>query len=113
MQLLHMSSGWCTEEWPADRGSHETVMCVQASMLEIYNEEYKDLLGKALPAGKKHQVKHRVCLSSAVLALYHLLHPVSHACADPSTVGTVSLMGLSFQPTQQEHLAMELFDNLW
>ncbi len=25
-------------------------------MLEIYNEEYKDLLGKALPAGKKHQV---------------------------------------------------------
>ena len=29
---------------------------VQASMLEIYNEEYKDLLGKALPAGKKHQV---------------------------------------------------------
>ena len=30
--------------------------CAQASMLEIYNEEYKDLLGKALPAGKKHQV---------------------------------------------------------
>ena len=28
----------------------------QASMLEIYNEEYKDLLGKALPSGKKHQV---------------------------------------------------------
>lgn len=25
-------------------------------MLEIYNEEYKDLLGKTLPAGKKHQV---------------------------------------------------------
>ena len=28
----------------------------QASMLEIYNEEYKDLLGKGPPAGKKHQV---------------------------------------------------------
>ena len=28
----------------------------QASMLEIYNEEYKDLLGKGAPAGKKHQV---------------------------------------------------------
>lgn len=25
-------------------------------MLEIYNEEYKDLLSKSLPAGKKHQV---------------------------------------------------------
>lgn len=25
-------------------------------MLEIYNEEYKDLLGKGPPAGKKHQV---------------------------------------------------------
>ena len=32
-------------------------MMLQASMLEIYNEEYKDLLGKTLPAGKKHQVK--------------------------------------------------------
>lgn len=31
---------------------------MRASMLEIYNEEYKDLLGKALPAGKKHQVSH-------------------------------------------------------
>ena len=25
--------------------------------MEIYNEEYKDLLGKTLPAGKKHQVR--------------------------------------------------------
>ena len=25
-------------------------------MLEIYNEEYKDLLGKGPPAGRKHQV---------------------------------------------------------
>lgn len=31
---------------------------MKASMLEIYNEEYKDLLSKALPAGKKHQVSH-------------------------------------------------------
>ncbi|KAK9832155.1 hypothetical protein WJX74_000861 [Apatococcus lobatus] len=31
---------------------------MQASMLEIYNEEYKDLLGKGPPAGKKHQVAH-------------------------------------------------------
>ena len=29
---------------------------MRASMLEIYNEEYKDLLGKGPPAGKKHQV---------------------------------------------------------
>ena len=33
-------------------------------MLEIYNEEYKDLLSKSLPAGKKHQVGCR-CLSDA------------------------------------------------
>ena len=26
-------------------------------MLEIYNEEYKDLLGKGPPAGKKHQAR--------------------------------------------------------
>lgn len=25
-------------------------------MVEVYNEEYKDLLGKGAPAGKKHQV---------------------------------------------------------
>ena len=31
-------------------------LAVQASMLEIYNEEYKDLLGKGPPAGRKHQV---------------------------------------------------------
>ena len=31
-------------------------LAMQASMLEIYNEEYKDLLGKGPPAGKKHQV---------------------------------------------------------
>ncbi len=31
---------------------------LRASMLEIYNEEYKDLLGKGPPAGKKHQVTH-------------------------------------------------------
>ncbi len=28
-------------------------------MLEIYNEEYKDLLGKGPPAGKKHQARSR------------------------------------------------------
>ena len=27
-------------------------------MLEIYNEEVKDLLGKGPPAGKKHQISH-------------------------------------------------------
>lgn len=27
-------------------------------MLEIYNEEIRDLLGKGLPAGKKHNVLH-------------------------------------------------------
>lgn len=37
---------------------HAPAACVavQASMLEIYNEEYKDLLGKGPPTGKKHQV---------------------------------------------------------
>ena len=30
----------------------------QASMMEIYNEEVKDLLGKGAPAGKKHQISH-------------------------------------------------------
>jgi kinesin family protein C1 len=29
---------------------------MQASMMEIHNEEYKDLLGKGLPAGKFHKV---------------------------------------------------------
>ena len=33
-------------------------VAAQASMLEIYNEEVKDLLGKGPPAGKKHQVSH-------------------------------------------------------
>lgn len=33
---------------------------MQASMLEIYNEEYKDLLAKKkLPEGKKHMVRGR------------------------------------------------------
>ena len=27
-------------------------------MVEIYNEEVKDLLGKGAPAGKKHQISH-------------------------------------------------------
>ena len=27
-------------------------------MMEIYNEEVKDLLGKGAPAGKKHQISH-------------------------------------------------------
>ena len=31
---------------------------ISVSMLEIYNEEYKDLLGNKLPAGKQHTVKH-------------------------------------------------------
>ena len=30
---------------------------MQASMLEIYKEEYRDLLGPGPPAGKKHQVR--------------------------------------------------------
>lgn len=34
-------------------------------MLEIYNEEYKDLLGKGPPAGKKHQVCPFTALPSA------------------------------------------------
>ena len=29
---------------------------MRACMVEVYNEEYKDLLGKGPPAGKKHQV---------------------------------------------------------
>ena len=40
-------------------------------MLEIYNEEYKDLLSKGLPAGKKHQVG---CLC---LSLAHATHLTS------------------------------------
>jgi kinesin family protein C1 len=31
---------------------------ISVRMMEIYNEEYKDLLGKKLPAGKQHTVKH-------------------------------------------------------
>ena len=38
------------------RNASAACLAVQASMLEIYNEEYKDLLGKGPPAGKKHQV---------------------------------------------------------
>ncbi len=34
-------------------------------MLEIYNEEYKDLLGKGPPAGKKHQVSAASVCTSA------------------------------------------------
>lgn len=40
---------------------------LQASMLEIYNEEYKDLLGKTLPAGKKHQVSHQALLTTTCI----------------------------------------------
>lgn len=32
---------------------------MQANMLEIYNEEYRDLLGAGPPQGKKHQVRLR------------------------------------------------------
>ena len=31
---------------------------LKASMLEVYNEAYKDLLGSSLPEGKQHSVKH-------------------------------------------------------
>lgn len=104
-----MSSGWCTEKWPADRGRHQTVMCMQASMLEIYNEEYKDLLGKALPAGKKHQVNHRLCLSSVVLTLCQLLylvHVQTTALSLLSAPHQLTALGLSFQPMQQGGLAV-------
>ena len=43
---------------------------LQASMLEIYNEEYKDLLGKGPPAGKKHQV--RFCIAPSTWGCKHL-----------------------------------------
>lgn len=35
------------------------MLCLQASMLEIYNEEYKDLLTKSKKDDKKHNV--RIC----------------------------------------------------
>lgn len=31
---------------------------MQASMMEIYNEEVKDLLGRGPPSGKKHNISH-------------------------------------------------------
>ena len=31
---------------------------ISVTMMEIYNEEYRDLLGNKLPAGKQHSVKH-------------------------------------------------------
>ncbi len=58
----------CTVDQPRLRSAHSTVACVQASMLEIYNEEYKDLLGKALPAGKKHQVPSDTASSSLLVS---------------------------------------------
>lgn len=33
-------------------------------MLECYNEEYRDLLGKGPPAGKKHSVRHDIVFHS-------------------------------------------------
>ena len=35
--------------------------CLQASVLEIYNEELRDLLGKGPPAGSKLQVCSYCC----------------------------------------------------
>lgn len=54
-------------------GSGVILLCVgvQASMLEIYNEEYKDLLSKSLPAGKKHQVRCPCQLPNAKLSALH------------------------------------------
>ena len=63
-------------------------------MVEVYNEEYKDLLGKGPPAGKKHQVTHDdkgrtsisfvetydVCQPSKVMRL-HGLHAYCFAVA--------------------------------
>lgn len=69
--------------------AHPAVAYVQASMLEIYNEEYKDLLGKALPAGKKHQVPSNTASSpllgsASALCLMHahmcLMQPRITAC---------------------------------
>ncbi|KAL3149974.1 hypothetical protein ABBQ38_013330 [Trebouxia sp. C0009 RCD-2024] len=48
-QIFASSAAMEAEGWSFD---------MKASMLEIYNEEYKDLLSKSLPAGKKHQVSH-------------------------------------------------------
>ena len=49
-------------------------------MVEIYNEEYKDLLGKTLPAGKKHQVSLlAACVFRAVplvIGMKHSGHPL-------------------------------------
>lgn len=51
-QVFESSKGLQAQGW---------VFSMQASMLEIYNEEYKDLLAKKkLPDGKQHKVSHAI-----------------------------------------------------
>lgn len=54
-------------------------------MLEIYNEEYKDLLGKGPPAGKKHQVCHisAASLSDMNLPVFQPLGHIMVECFSP------------------------------
>ncbi len=46
----------CQTRKPVDH-IYRLSYALQASMLECYNEEYRDLLGKGPPAGKKHSVR--------------------------------------------------------
>ena len=48
-------------------------------MVEIYNEEYKDLLGKTLPAGKKHQVSQLAACVFLAAPLVNLRAHHTHA----------------------------------
>ena len=54
-------------------------------MLEIYNEEYKDLLGKTLPAGKKHQVSSTSLMAVELCCLFAIY------CNEKSSVAQVLL----------------------